>query len=132
MITIKKLNGETLLELDRSRLSGANLYGANLYGADLSGADLYGANLYGADLSGADLSWADLSWANLPIFSKWSLSHTTDGVIKIGCRAKTVEEWDKWFSGNETFETPRDTPEFKRIQASYEAHKIYYLLTKSL
>ena len=68
------------VNLQRSRLNGADLQGAHLekailsktylQGADLSGAHLQGANLrdahlQGADLSGAHLQGADLSGAHL-------------------------------------------------------------------
>ena len=138
--TIKK----TLLEAIKS---GANLRGADLRGADLSGANLSGANLSGANLSfanlsdanlrGADLSGANLSYANLrgaenketaymPIFCKWSVCIIGDK-IKIGCKEKTINEWDSFFASNEEFETKRGTNDFKQIEAVYLAYKAYYL-----
>ena len=138
-------------DLSRADLRGADLSGADLYGANLSGAylfmaDLRGAYLSGANLSRADLSRADLSRANLsradlsganlfeaylseaylPIFCKWRVSYTTDGtVVKIGCKFKTVAEWDEWFSGSGEFDTPRDSEDFRRIEAEYLAVKAY-------
>jgi|GEM_PF-5512490 len=55
-----------------------------------------------------------------------------DGNIRIGCKVKSIPEWDECFKGNEEFDTERNTPEFARIQAMYEAYKAYYLLTKDL
>ena len=120
---------ETLLEAIKS---GANLSGADLSDADLSDANLSGADLSGADLSGADLRRADLIGAEnietayLPIFCKWTPS-IIGNKIKIGCKEKTIEEWDYFFSSNETFETSRDTEQFKQIEAVYLAYKAYYL-----
>jgi len=47
--------------------------------------------------------------------------------IKIGCKETTIPEWDAWFESNEIFETDRNTNDFKRIQANYEAVKTYML-----
>jgi len=121
-------------DLSRSNLSRAYLTGADLSraylsrayltGADLSGADLSGANLSGADLSGANLSGSDLSGASLPIYCKWTIS-IVDNHIKIGCKQKSIEDWDLFFASEEVFETKRDTEDFKRIHAMYLAYKTY-------
>ena len=120
------LSGADLSDADLSgaNLSGADLSGADLRRANLRRADLSGANLSGADLSGANLSGADLSGANLPIFCRWGAS-LVDGKIRIGCKTKTVAEWDAFFASNEEYSTKRGAPEFKQIQAVYEAHKAY-------
>jgi uncharacterized protein YjbI with pentapeptide repeats len=110
--------------LRSANLRSANLSGADLSGADLSGADLIGANLRSANLSGADLSGANLSGANVPMYCKWAISEV-DGKVQIGCKLKSLEEWNEWFSGTDEYETSRDTPSFKRIQACYEAYKAY-------
>ena len=121
---------ESKNNLSRADLSGADLHGANLYGADLSGANLSGANLYGADLHWANLSGANLSGANLsgvikmPITCKWSHG-ITGGLIHIGCEKRNIEDWDKFFASDEVITTERNTPEFKQIQAVYEAYKAY-------
>ena len=121
------LTGANLYGAD---LSNANLYRANLTGADLPNADLYRANLTGADLTGADLTGADLYRANLtgaiklPMYCKWSHG-ITDGNISIGCKTRSIEEWDAFFASEETLTTPRNTQEFKQIQAVYEAYKAY-------
>jgi hypothetical protein len=124
-----------------ANLRGANLYGANLYGANLRGANLYGADLRGANLRGADLYGANLYGANLygaknkeqafmPMFCKWS--HAIIGnKIKIGCKEKTIEEWDLFFASDETYETERNTEDFKQIQAIYLAYKAYLTHLKS-
>jgi hypothetical protein len=112
-------------DLRGADLRCANLYGANLRGANLEGADLYGANLYGADLRGANLRGAkNKEQAYLPMFCKWSNAIIGDK-IKIGCKEKTIEEWDLFFASDETYETDRNTEDFKQIQAVYLSYKAY-------
>ena len=60
------------------------------------------------------------------MFSKWSSGIKGD-MIKIGCKEKTIEDWDKFFESDEVFETKRGTDEFKQIQALYTGMKAYYL-----
>lgn len=125
---------------EKASLLGANLEGADLRKANLSGAylreaDLFGANLEGANLEGADLSRANLKGANLkganlkdaimPLFCKYYVSQIDFTNIKIGCKTKTIAEWDEWFAGDEIYDTPRGTEAFKLIQANYEAAKAY-------
>jgi hypothetical protein len=45
--------------------------------------------------------------------------------IRIGCKEKTIEEWDKFFldSSIETFVTPRNAIEFEDIKSGYEIAK---------
>jgi len=120
--------------LSGANLSGANLSGANLSGADLSraylsganlsGADLSRAYLSGADLSGAYLSRADLSGANFQPFCKWRTS-IIDNEITIGCKTKSIDDWDIFFNSDLEYETKRNTEEFKKIQAVFESYKTY-------
>ena len=98
---------------------------ANLYGANLENANLRGANLEGANLRGANLRGAYLENANLPIFSKWSVGIIDNKIIKIGCKEKTISDWDSFFASEEEFDTKRGTAEFKQIEAMYLAHKAY-------
>ena len=106
-------------------LLGADLRGANLWGANLRDADLWGANLRGADLRGANLQDANLENTMLPMYCKWFASVINNEKIKIGCETKTPKEWEKWLKGTEIFETPRNTPEFKQIEAVIRAHITY-------
>jgi hypothetical protein len=76
-------------------------------------------------LSGSDLRNCDLSGSYLPIFAKWAFSIKNNQIIKIGCKEKTICEWDLWFASKEEFATKRGTPEFKQIEAVYLAHKAY-------
>ena len=102
---ILSIFGHVLFEYE-----GANLIGANLEGANLEGANLRGANLIGA--------------IKVRIYCKWSFG-ITDDLIHIGCEKRSVEQWDEFFASDEVIQTQRDTPEFKRIQAVYEACKSY-------
>ena len=138
------LEGADLVGAD---LKGADLKGANLRSADLEGADLRNSNLEGADLRNsnlrnadlrnADLKGADIRNSNLvgaknkenailPIFCKWSYGIKGD-LIVIGCKQKTIEEWDIWFNSNDEYSISRGTEEFKQIEAIYNALKYYYL-----
>lgn len=82
---------------------------------NLSGADLSDANLSGANLSGAE---------KISIHCKWTHG-ITDGMVHIGCKKRTIEEWDAFFASNDEIETPRNTDEFKQIEAVYNAYKAY-------
>jgi len=117
-------------------LSEANLREADLREADLHDADLYEADLRGADLRGADLRGADLRGANLreatwvPTYQKWAVSWNSGGEVSIGCKTKTIEDWDVWFAGTEEYQTRRNTAEFARIEAAYQHAKRMYEIWK--
>jgi hypothetical protein len=131
------LSGSDLSGSDLSYciLRGSNLSNCDLSYCILSGSDLSNCYLSGSDLSGSDLSYCilrgsnlsncNLSNCNLPIFAKWSFSIKNNQIIKIGCKEKTVDDWDLWFASTEEFDTKRGTPEFKQIEAMYLAHKAY-------
>ena len=152
-IQIKSVLGEVLFELEKenntiketleqavkeyANLEYANLEYANLEDANLEYANLRNANLEYANLRNANLRNANLEYANLrnaknkenailPIFCKWSYGIKGDLII-IGCKQKTIEEWDIWFNSNEEYSTSRGTDEFKQIEAIYNALKSYYL-----
>jgi len=112
-------------------LSSADLSSANLRSADLSYANLRSADLSSANLRSADLSYANLSSAKkensiLPIYCKWGVNYSSDfKTIHIGCKSMSINDWDKWFKGSETFSTARNTEDFKLIEANYRAVKSY-------
>ena len=117
-------------DLRNANLENAYLVDANLSYADLSYADLWNADLWNANIRNANLSHAKgIDTAYMPIYCKYSLAIKGD-YIRIGCKEKTVEEWDKWFESEETYETIRGTEAFARIEASYKAYKAYYLTMK--
>ena len=58
------------------------------------------------------------------MYCKWTHG-ITEGMVHIGCKKRTIEEWDKFFSGNDIIQTERNTEQFKQIQAVYEAYKAY-------
>ena len=152
-IQIKSVSGKVLFELEKenntiketleqaikenANLRGANLEDANLINANLINANLRGANLEDANLINANLEDANLINANLrgaknketailPIFCKWSYGIKGDLII-IGCKQKTIEEWDIWFNSNKEYSTRRNTDDFKQIEAVYNSLKSYYL-----
>ena len=118
--------------LEYANLRNANLRNANLRNANLEYANLRNANLRNANLINANLEDANLEDAKnkenaiLPIFCKWSYGIKGDLII-IGCKQKTIEEWDIWFNSNEEYSTSRGTDDFKQIEAIYNALKSYYL-----
>ena len=122
-------------DLSDAVLRGADLRNADLRNADLRNADLYGADLRNADLSDAVLRGADLSDAvlrgavlrgavKIPIHCRWSHG-ITENKIHIGCKKRTVEDWEIFFNSNKEIQTKRGTDEFKQIQAVFEAYKAY-------
>ena len=134
-VEIKSIFGSVLFTTEAESIKDALLKalkeGADLRSADLRSADLRSADLYGANLYGANLEGADLEGANLPMYCKWSVTYKSDlNTIKIGCKEKTIEQWDEWFKSDEVFDTPRNSDEFKRIKANYEAVKAYCINLK--
>ena len=137
-IQIKSVSGKVLFELEKENNTiketleqavkeNANLYNANLYNANLYNANLRNANLRNANLRNANIyNSKNKETAILPIFCKWSYGIKGD-LIVIGCKQKTIEEWDLWFKSNEEYSTTRGTDEFKQIEAIYNALKSYYL-----
>ena len=117
-------------DLSGCDLSGCDLSGCNLSGCNIRGSNLRGCNLSGSNLSGCDLSYSDLSGcknketAYLPLFCRWNFSIKGDKIV-IGCKEKTIEEWDSWFSSTKTYSTERGTENFKQIEAVYLACKAY-------
>ena len=112
-------------DLRSADLRSADLHSANLRSADLRSADLRSADLYSADLYSANLrSVKNKEEASLPIYCKWSHSVIGDK-IQIGCKTKTIEEWDSFFVSDEVYSTERNTDDFKQIQAVYESYKAY-------
>ena len=119
-------------DLRSANLSLANLRYADLRCADLCLANLRSAVLHYAYLSSANLRSADLRSAKnketayLPIFCKWSFSILGDK-IQIGCEKRTIENWDLFFASNDELSAKRNTQDFKKIQAVYNACKAYLL-----
>ena len=95
--------------------------------ARLDGARLDGARLDGARLNSARLVGAILDGARLPIYCQWPVTHTVapDLLVHIGCKSKSVSDWDAWFAGSDEYDTPRDSDDFRRIRASYLAVRAY-------
>ena len=109
----------------RINLSYSNLSDSNLSYSNLSGSNLRGSNLSDSNLRGSNLSYSrNTESAYLPIFCKWSNS-IIGNKIQIGCKTKTIEEWEEFFNSDEEFETKRGTDDFKQIQAVFESYKAY-------
>ena len=94
-----KITGETLINIYRDTLRGADLRetdlrGANLCGTNLRGADLRETDLYGANLYGAKGILTFVGERDLLIYFK----HKETYYFKIGCMEKTSDEWLRSFS----------------------------------
>lgn len=91
----------------------------------IQNAILQKTKLSGADLRGDDLSGAkNIETAYIPLFCKWNYSILGDK-IQIGCKKRTIEEWDSFFASDEVLSTKRGTEKFKQIEAIYLACKAY-------
>ena len=53
---------------------------------------------------------------------KWSILIVNKS-IRIGCKTKTIDEWEDFFKSSEIYETDRDTPAFKEIYKAYKVAK---------
>jgi len=126
--------------LEEANFSNANLEEANLRNANLEEANFSNANLRNANFYNANLEEANLRNANLSIYCKWVVSYkiisNSEKVtineldinliqIEIGCKSKTIKEWDLWFASQDEYSTNRDTFEFRQIQGMYNAYKSY-------
>ena len=59
------------------------------------------------------------------MYCKWTHGITNGNLIHIGCKQRTIEEWDLFFKSDDKITTERNTTEFKRIEAVYLAYKAY-------
>ena len=132
-IEIKSISGKVIFEYECENNSiiktveKALCENISLRSADLRLADLRSANLRSANLRSADLRSAkNKETAYLPIFCKWSFSILGDK-IQIGCEKRTIENWDLFFASNDELSAKRNTQDFKKIQAVYNACKAYLL-----
>ena len=130
-IEIKSIFGEVIFEYEcenntiKKTVEKAVFDKISLRSADLRSANLSSANLSLADLRSADLSSAKNKEKSLiPLFCKWSFSIFGDK-IQIGCKNKTIEEWELFFASDEIYLTARNTEDFKQIEAIYLACKAY-------
>jgi len=123
-----------------ANLEDANFINANLEDANFINANLEDANFINANLRNANFINANLRNANLPIYCKWLVSYKVNSndkkvtindidinliKIEIGCKSKTIKEWDLWFKSQEEYSTKRDTFEFKQIHGMYNAYRAY-------
>ena len=106
--------------LENAVKKDANLYNANLEDANLRNANLRNANLINANLINANLRNA----IKIPIYCKWPHG-VTNGLIHIGCKKRSVEEWKEFLESSKENETKRGTKEFKQIEAVIRAYIAY-------
>lgn len=126
------------VDLRYSSLESANLFRVNLRCADLRYADLRQSDLKYADLRSANLEGANTQNTIIPIYSNrlFGIKLPNPNIesqnvfkieISIGCKEKTISEWDEWFAGDEVYETPRNSFEFRQIEGMYKAYREYIM-----
>jgi len=59
----------------------------------------------------------------LNLYCKWNIIVFKD-LIKIGCKEKSVKEWDIFFKENKSYETDNTSNEYSKIKVAYEIAKI--------
>jgi len=106
---------------------GGNFRGGNFLGGDFLGGNFLGGNFLGGDFCGGNFRGGNFLGGTMMPHNKWRCGVESNGLIRIGCKVKSMQEWDSWFAGNETFSTPRGTKEFAKIQANYLAVKTYVI-----
>lgn len=64
-------------------------------------------------------------------FCKWKVYlNESKNSVKIGCKERTIEEWDEWFASDKEDETKRGTDSFKKIEESYKIARFAIKLEK--
>lgn len=75
-------------------------------------------------------AWRDGEWRDgysCLARNRWKIFRNKDS-IRIGCKIKTISEWEEWFAGNERYSARRGTSEFKRIHNAFLLAKYEYEL----
>jgi len=67
-----------------------------------------------------------------PIRCKHHIMTDENGLITIGCEARTIKEWDEFFASDEVLETPRDTEAFRLIERAYQAARAAVIFEKQI
>jgi uncharacterized protein YjbI with pentapeptide repeats len=109
---------------------GGNFRGGDFLGGDFRGGDFWGGNFWGGNFRGGNFlggnfRGGNFRGGNMYVHCKWFVGLTSEGLVKIGCKTFSFEEWDKWFLGTEEFSTKRGTKDFAQIQAMYQSLKAY-------
>jgi hypothetical protein len=56
---------------------------------------------------------------------RWLVFYNSkEKLVRVGCKQKTIQEWDAFFASEETYETPRGTDRFDRIEKTYRLAKM--------
>jgi len=103
-------------------------YGGEWYGGEWEDGVWHNGEWYGGIWYGG--LWKSGEWhggTRAPM-SRWHVYDCGDNGVRIGCKNKTIPEWDAWFAGDEEFETKRGTEEFKQIYAHYRAVREFKLV----
>lgn len=71
--------------------------------------------------------WRDGEWHGgyMGLRTRWDIRIKDSEHVQIGCKEKTMTEWDAWFAGTEEFSTKRGTEDFRMIHAAYRGIRAY-------
>ena len=110
------------------------LYEATTEGAKISRCDCHancrrliwrGGEFRGGEFSGGVFSDGVFSGGFMMPVAIWTSGVSPTGRVKIGCKEKSIPEWDEWFASDDVYSTKRGTEQFKRIHAQYLALRAY-------
>jgi hypothetical protein len=104
---------------------GGEFRGGYFLGGEFRGGEFRGGEFRGGYFLGGEFLGGYFRGGVMMPLCKWVYGFTHDGKIKIGCKEKTLEDWEAWFDSDKTYSTPRGTEEFKKIRACFEAAKAY-------
>jgi hypothetical protein len=104
---------------------GGEFRGGEFRGGEFRGGEFLGGYFLGGEFLGGEFRGGEFLGGTRAPQCKWIYGLTPDGKIKIGCKEKTIEEWDQWFNSTHEYSTPRSSVEFTKIKACYEATKAY-------
>ena len=104
---------------------GGDFRGGDFLGGDFLGGDFLGGNFLGGNFLGGNFRGGDFRGGVMMPHCKWVYGTEPNGNIKIGCKSKTESEWEQWFASDCEYVTKRNTDDFKKIRACFEATKAY-------
>jgi hypothetical protein len=110
---------------------GGEFRGGEFRGGYFLGGEFLGGEFLGGEFRGGYFLGGEFLGGVMNPHCKWRVCGVMpDGRVKIGCKEKTMEEWDAWFAGTEEFETKRGTKDFAKIHAMFLSLKAYVIFLK--
>jgi len=109
---------------------GGYFLGGYFRGGYFRGGEFLGGEFLGGEFLGGYFRGGYFLGGIMMPLCKWVYGFDNEGKIKIGCKSKSLEEWQKWFDSDEEYSTKRGTEDFKKIRACFEAAKAYLIAMK--